>query len=261
MNSLALVNSSFFGNVQCNFYSDNNDFFMTRKQIGEALEYTDPQKAIDKLHERNKERLDMFSTTVKLGVVEGGRKVSRSQVVYSAKGVYEICRRSEQPKADAFFDFVYEMLERLRTGKLKIQEVTQQERNKNQIQKEIELEARLINARARKAKLLIGVADKFKDYLSKDSIQSLISNATEILSGRAMLPKPSVEKTYTASDIAELAGISANKVGRVANKHNIKQEEYGLWVLDKSAHSNKQVSSFLYNESGKDRIIELVQQE
>lgn len=33
---------------------------MTRKQIGEALEYANPQKAIAKLHERYKERLDKF---------------------------------------------------------------------------------------------------------------------------------------------------------------------------------------------------------
>jgi hypothetical protein len=40
------------------------------------LEYADPQKAIDKIHERNKERLDKFSTTVKLTGVEGDRTVT-----------------------------------------------------------------------------------------------------------------------------------------------------------------------------------------
>lgn len=50
------------------FYKDEqNDIFATRKQIGECLNYSDPQKAIDKIHERRKDRLDKFSVTVSLG--------------------------------------------------------------------------------------------------------------------------------------------------------------------------------------------------
>lgn len=41
-------------------------------------------------------------------------------VLYSAKGVYEICRWSRQPKADEFYDHVYEILEGLRLGYLKL---------------------------------------------------------------------------------------------------------------------------------------------
>jgi len=41
-------------------------------------------------------------------------------VLYSAKGVYEICRWSRQPKADAFYDHVYDILEGLRLGYLKL---------------------------------------------------------------------------------------------------------------------------------------------
>ena len=109
MSNLALVKSENFGNVQCDFYGDDKNFWMTREQIGEALEYSEPMIAISKIHDRHKDRIDKFSLT---RLVNG-----RSIYLYSPKGVYEICRWSQQPKADAFFDWVYDRLEELRTGK------------------------------------------------------------------------------------------------------------------------------------------------
>jgi len=40
-------------------------------------------------------------------------------VLYSAKGVYEICRYSQQEKANDFYNFVYEILEALAKAKLR----------------------------------------------------------------------------------------------------------------------------------------------
>lgn len=45
---------------------------------------------------------------------------------------------------------------------------------------------------------------------------------------------PQIEKTYTATEIGEMFGISANKVGSLANKNGMKTEEYGIVVMDKS---------------------------
>lgn len=57
-----------FGVLTCDIYTDNKGvFFMTKEQIGRALKYADPQKAIDKLHQRHKERLDKYSIPVSLG--------------------------------------------------------------------------------------------------------------------------------------------------------------------------------------------------
>ena len=41
---------------------DVGDFWATREQIGQLLGYTQPMKSIAKIHERNKARLDKFST-------------------------------------------------------------------------------------------------------------------------------------------------------------------------------------------------------
>lgn len=110
-----------FGTISCDYYSDGKgEFFMTRQQIGQALGYDDPNKRIDEIHSKHKERLDRFSTTLKLRVVEGNRHVNREMILYSAKGVYEICRWSRQPKADEFYDHVYDILEGLRLGYLRL---------------------------------------------------------------------------------------------------------------------------------------------
>lgn len=121
MDRLEKVKNSRFGTVVCDYYGNGKgEFFMTRQQIGQALEYDTPRKAIENIHKKHKERLDKFSTVLTLRTVEGTRKVSREMFLYSAKGVYEICRWSRQPKADEFYDHVYDILEGLRLGYLKL---------------------------------------------------------------------------------------------------------------------------------------------
>lgn len=128
MSNYSVVLQEAVNGVSCDFYGDGlGEFFMTRRQIGEALEYENPQIAISKIHNAHKERLDRFSTVSVLDKVEGGREVQREMVLYSAKGVYEICRWSRQPAADAFYDRVYDILEGLRTGKIRASLLPQQD--------------------------------------------------------------------------------------------------------------------------------------
>ena len=118
--NLTLATSQTFGNVQCDFWADkdnSNDFWMTREQIGTALEYTpDPSNSISVIHRRHKDRLDKFSGVVKLTTPSG----TQDCTVYSARGVFEICRWSRQAKADEFMDWVWEIVDGLRTGKYKL---------------------------------------------------------------------------------------------------------------------------------------------
>lgn len=189
--ALQIVKSSNFGNVQCDFYSKDNEIWMTREQIGQALEYSEPRIAISKIHDRHKERLDRFSTVTKLVTVEGSRDVSRDTYLYSAKGIYEICRWSQQPKADAFFDWVYDMLERLRRGESLLQPQQQVHREMTRPlpdKRQLEAEAKLINARTRQARLLLTTAEKFKDSLTKEEIRAIVVNAADMISNNA-IPK------------------------------------------------------------------------
>ncbi len=116
--TIKLVQSATFATTVVDFYRNPKDIWMTREQIGTALEYAEPSKAIAKIHERHQERLDPLSSFVRLGKEENGKQFIRDSYLYSAKGVYEICRWSQQPKADAFFDWVYDRIEDLRTGRL-----------------------------------------------------------------------------------------------------------------------------------------------
>ncbi len=119
MQQLSVIKREKFGTLTLEFYGDirSSDFYMTRDQIGRALGYSNPRVAIVKIHNRYKERLNPLSTVTKLGTVDGKQ---REVFLYSAKGVYEICRHSDKPNADAFYDFVYEILEGLRLGHFKI---------------------------------------------------------------------------------------------------------------------------------------------
>lgn len=114
--NLTLVTQKPFGSLTCNVYQDENnknEFYMTRRQIGEALGYVKADDAIWQIHERNKDRLDSFSETSVLGVAEGNRTVRREICVYTLRGVMEICRFSRQPNADKFMDFVWDVMESL----------------------------------------------------------------------------------------------------------------------------------------------------
>ena len=114
---MELLTTRKFNGVELNCYKAENkddDFWVTREQIGQLLEYAEPMKAIAKIHERNKERLDKFSTVVKLTQVEGNRTVTRDMIVYNFRGFLEVCRNSEQPKANTVMDFAWSIMNEIR---------------------------------------------------------------------------------------------------------------------------------------------------
>lgn len=97
MNNLHLIKQKNFGAVQCDFcYDEKGNILIMDAQIGKALEYPDPCKAIEEIHKKNYDRINKFSTIVTFP--------SRDLVFYQIRGVFEICRWSQQPKADAFYE-------------------------------------------------------------------------------------------------------------------------------------------------------------
>lgn len=251
MNLTLAVKEMFEGSEMNIYQNEQNEVFMTREQIGQALEYATPRKAMSDLHKRHEHRLNKFSVVTKLRTTDGKRY---NTVIYNEKGIYEIIRHSKQPKADAFYDWVYDLLSKLRKGEYQvIQPQSEQDKLKIQSQR---AEAMLLNARTRQAKLILDMQKN--NTLSPVAVELLGINALEVLTDKDTECRPQVEKTYTATEIGKELGITANKVGRIANANNLKTAEYGIEVLDKSRHSNKQVSSFRYNEKGKQKIKELV---
>jgi phage antirepressor YoqD-like protein len=123
--NLKLIKEDDFLGIKCDFYKDsNNNIYMTREQVGKALQYSDPIRNISKLHERNKERLDRFSVVVKLTTTD---KKQYDTTLYIERGIYEVCRFSKQPVANDFYDWVYDKVELIRKTAGTVQEGREKE--------------------------------------------------------------------------------------------------------------------------------------
>ena len=246
MTNLQIIKSETFGTVQCDFYQGQNEVWMSRRQIGETLGYSNPNDAIKDIHNRHKDRLDKHSRVVRIAILSGG---TQSTTVYSAKGIYEICRWSKQSKANAFYDWVYEVLENLRKGEqVKQVEATEARR--------LRAEAMNMNAKTRQAKMIMDLVQGSRDTLSSGSIQTLIEWGAELLIGKPIVSLTEIEKTYTVSDIANELGISTFKLSRMATFKGLNTKEHGITVISKSPYSDQEVSAFMYNENGRAKLIE-----
>ena len=112
MTNLKLITTETFGDLSCNFYRNmNDDILLTREQIGQALEYSDPMNAIYKIHKRHQDRLDNLSICLSDGL---GHEI----YYYNERGIMEICRWSNSKKANLFMDWVWDIIEKYRHNEL-----------------------------------------------------------------------------------------------------------------------------------------------
>ena len=118
-------------------------------------------------------------------------------------------------------------------------------------------EAKLLNARTRMANMYLKLANI--DTVSPEYKNILVAKSAEILAGQPLLSLPKSEsKTYSAGDIAKMLGVSAQKIGRIANANGLKTAEYGSWYHDKSAYSSKEVDVFRYNDKAIEKFKEIL---
>ena len=122
--------------------------------------------------------------------------------------------------------------------------------------KRMAIEAKHMNARARVAAQWTKIASQINVPEFK---QICASYASEALAGVPVLPLPSAgERHYKAGEIGDMFGISAQRVGLIANANGLKTDEYGKWFHDKSRYSNKEVDSFRYNSRAIERFREIL---
>lgn len=96
------------------------------------------------------------------------------------------------------------------------------------------------------------------ETLSAEYKNILVSKAAEALTGVELIPLPkSQQKMYSASEIGKMFGVSAQKIGRISNEHNLKTAEYGEWYRSKSEYSNKEVDTFVYNDRAVEKFREI----
>ena len=118
---------------------------------------------------------------------------------------------------------------------------------KSSVDKDKRLEIMEKNANVRMAKMLKSLIPFSKSERYKEI---LVSEATKVLTGRELIPPPEVEaKTITATQIAEILGVSVQKIGIISNKYNLKTEQNGYWVHEKAKYCNKEIPNFRYFES------------
>lgn len=249
---LEIIKSEMFNNVSCDFYqNENGDVFMTALQLSQSLGYSS-KSSFDSLISRNEYVKDEeFSATCKLQAPDGKHHETR---IFSEDGIYEVSMLAKTKVAKDFRWFVRRTLKALRKGEMVLVQ-PQTDNSKLEIQR-MRAEAMLNNSRTRQAKLILDMQQN--KTLSPVAIELLQINALEVLGDKAIEHRPEVEKTYTATELGGMFGVSAQKIGKLANAHNLKTEEYGYFALDKSPYSNKQVESFRYFENGKQKIQELL---
>ncbi|WP_052414696.1 BRO family protein [Paenibacillus sp. FSL R5-0345] len=162
---LSFVRNKNLGEVQCDFYIDEeNEVWMTQEQIGKALGYSDPVKAISRIHTHNKDRLDRFSVGTKVLGTDGKM---HDTYIYDLKGISEICRWSSKPQANQFVDWAWGVMESYRKGELAPAPRTSADEEQLNL---------------RRAGLLTEMAVNFKDILSPESVALLASHAAKLKS-------------------------------------------------------------------------------
>nr|DAY13137.1 MAG TPA: hypothetical protein [Caudoviricetes sp.] len=138
-------------------------------------------------------------------------------------------------------DLSWEIQRQLVKGYFKLKEL------KSSLDKDKRLEIMEKNANVRMAKMLKSLIPFSKSERYKEI---LVSEATKVLTGRELIPPPEVEaKTITATQIAEILGVSVQKIGIISNKYNLKTEQNGYWVHEKAKYCNKEIPNFRYFES------------
>lgn len=185
------------------------------------------------------ERLDADELT-RIKFVSGGQ--TREMYAVNESGLYNVILRSDKPEAKIFKRWItHEVLPSIRkTGeyKTKHKEMTDYQSRTIKTREE--------NVKIRKAQILKQIAEGYEGTYR----QVLEAHATYELKGEFILPLPELgQKTFSATDLGEMFGITANMIGKIANTYGLKTENNGAWFNDKAKGHNKEVQTFRYFEN------------
>lgn len=218
----------------------NGEPWFVGKDVAEILGYSNSRKAIaDHVDEEDK-------GVTKCDTLGGVQNLT----IINESGLYSLILSSKLPSAKDFKHWVTaEVIPSIRkTGKYS----ARKEPNES-------TQARLINAKVRFARELQRLANI--ETLSPTYKQILIAQAAEALTGVPMeLPK-STGKMYSAGEVGKMVGVSANKIGKLANAHGMKTDEFGAWYHDKSPYSSHEVDTFRYNDKAVEKFREIIEEE
>ena len=245
MNEIMAFDHERFGRVRG--IEIDGESWLVGKDVAERLGYSNPRDALAKHVEPEDKNTVAF---------RDGTSGNPNVTIINESGLYSLVLSSKLPEAKAFRHWVTrDVLPALRkTGEYKMRRADDEQELADGEKKLADAKVR--NAQSRQAALWIKMAELSGS--SEVHKQICAAYASKALEGEMVLPLPAVEKTYTAREVGDKYGVSANRIGKLANRHGLKTEEYGLLVMDKAKGSCKEVESWRYNERGVQAIGELL---
>ena len=195
---------------QCD--ESSGDFWATREQIGRLLGYAEPRISIANIHNRNKERLDRFSAVINLITPSG----TQPTTLYSFKGLLEICRYSNQPKANDIMDWLWEVADEIRrTG----------------IYSESKEQRALPSGVIEGARVIFEVAGIKDNQLSLalDKVYASYTGRSALKAGEVELVAPTQNQTLTPTQIGKRFGLNARQVNEKLAYAGYQHRVCGLW--------------------------------
>ena len=231
-NEVQIFENAEFGKVRT-IVKDGEPYFVG-KDVADILGYADTDQAIRKHVDEEDKLTRRFN----------GSGQNREMTIINESGLYSLILSSKLPTAKKFKRWVTsEVLPSIRkTGSYN---TIPKERSEF---KEQELKARMLNARVRESNQYLKIAAQIDIPEYRYILQA---KAAEALNGGVpVLPLQEAErKTYSATEIGAMFGVSANKIGKLANAHKLKTPEYGKLFYSKSEHSVKEVETWRYYDS------------
>jgi prophage antirepressor-like protein len=228
LKNLTVFKNEQFGEVRT--IEENGKILFCGSDCARALGYAKPNDAVQR-HCR---------ATVKRGSRISGKV---QEINFITEGdLYRLITHSKLPSAEKFESWVFdEVLPSIRKTGSYVTTLKQVQNERIHIME--------MNARSRMAQMYLKLANV--DTLSETYKTVLVSKASEVLAGEPILPLPLSKnsKVYSAREIGNIFGISANRVGRIANQYSLKTSEYGEYRRDKSQYSTKEVDVWVYFES------------
>ena len=231
-NELQVFENPEFGTVRT-IIKDGEPYFVG-KDVASILGYTAERNAIAAHVDEEDKLTHRFSASGQ----------NREMTIINESGLYSLILSSKLPAAKKFKRWVTsEVLPSIR----KMGSYTAKHAKSDDAMQSKRLEVMERNARTRAANLLLKIAERtnIPEYKAVCN-----AKAAEMVAGEMILPLPVAErKTYSATEIGAMFGVSANKIGKLANKHNLKTDAYGKLFYSKSEHSAKEVETWRYYES------------
>ena len=223
MNQLQVFTSEECGEIRV--LKRNNEAWFVAADVCRILEIGNTSQAMSRLDDDEKTTL----------ISNEGRQMN----IISESGLYSLVLSSRKKEAKVFKRWVtHDVLPSIRKTGGYNASVSDEYKQKR-------LEVMMMNAKAR----LMKEQNRRIDLMIKNPDFNPSEYGVDV---------PVISKVYTATQVGEMLGVSANKIGRIATANNIKTEEYGEWFKETINDGSKEVPTFRYNDKGVEKLRELL---